>query len=589
MPGSLGNLGGVSYDIIAEDKTQAGVNSSVAGLAKVTAAFASVAAAGALVNKSTDAYDKLSQTSVLTSAKLGISITEMNDAVKSAAEANSDFVSDASEGFDLLARSGEANLGQIAEDYAVFSEIAKVAGTSTTTTIAQIVPALKAFGLEVSDAAKYEDVFTSVTRDTTLSLGEFTGFISRSALNLKALKLDITDTAAIFELLADKGIQGRQAMRVFSQAMQDQSDAIKYGEQAAKDYAEAQEELRIAQDKSAASAQEYAIRMGAAGRDVASARRLTMERRIDLLREQEDENKAYDKMAEAQTRIDSAKSNEFDVYKALGVTQEEVQGKKDLIASNTGLTERLADGIVSYETATQKQAQWMEQLSLSAGQLLDPIKDVAASVKTLSAGLAVVGTGATILKALGALGGGGALAGGAGGIAGGLGKAAAAGGLGGASAGSAGAFAASVPQGAVAEMALWGEAAAMEGSLGAGEAGMLAGGGAVPTAGAAGTSLSALALPALAGLLLGGGVTLAAEKLGLLGLTGKGAVRSAGEAYMGTDVAKAAYQSGKDVADTTKVITIGTVKLSRDYDFQAFMKDMDTYMHIKRTQRGIPT
>jgi hypothetical protein len=138
-------------------------------------------------------------------------------------------------------------------------------------------------------------------------------------------------------------------------------------------------------------------------------------------------------------------------------------------------------------------------------------------------------------------------------------------------------------------MALWGEAAAMEGSLGAGEAGMLAGGGAVPTAGAAGTSLSALALPALAGLLLGGGVTLAAEKLGLLGLTGKGAVRSAGEAYMGTDVAKAAYQSGKDVADTTKVITIGTVKLSRDYDFQAFMKDMDTYMHIKRTQRGIPT
>lgn len=586
MPGSLGNLGGVSYDIIAEDKTQQGTNSAVAGLARVTAAFASVAAASTLINKATDAYDRMSQTSVLTSAKLGISVQAMNDAVKQAARDNSDFVSETSAAYDLLARSGEKDLGQIALDYKSISEMSKVSGESVTSVAYEAIPALKAFGLEVSDISDYEDVFMSVTRDTTMSLGEFTGFISRSALNLKALKLDITDTAAIFEILNDRGIQGRQAMRVFSQAMQDQADQTKSVEKATEDYTDAQTKLKEAQDDVNLSIAEYNMRMGFAGSDVAKARQLTMERRVAELRENAKKEDLETKAAAAQSVMQSAQSAPFDVYKALGVTPEEVQDKKDLIASNKGLTDKLAAGVESYETATDKQAQAMEQMTLSAGELLDPIKDATSAVKTLSTVLTVVGTGATILQAAGAL-----KSGGAGGIAGGLGKAGSvgklAGGAGGIAeglgAGSAGAFAAGLPEGAAAEVAMGGEAFA---PMAAGEAGnfaaMAEGGALAGGGGAAGTSLGALALPALIGAGAGLGVSALLESWGLLGVTGKGAVRSAGEVVGG-----AAYGAGRETADLAKVITIGTVQLSKDYDFKQFMKDMETYQSIKRMQKGM--
>jgi hypothetical protein len=116
MLGTLGNLGGVSYDIVAEDKTGQATGSAVAGLARVTAAFAAVAAASHYITQATDAYDEMSQTSVLTSAKLGTSVGVINEAVKQAARDNKDFVSDASAAFDLLARSGEDNLDVIAQE-----------------------------------------------------------------------------------------------------------------------------------------------------------------------------------------------------------------------------------------------------------------------------------------------------------------------------------------------------------------------------------------------------------------------------------------------------------------------------------------
>jgi hypothetical protein len=109
------------------------------------------------------------------------------------------------------------------------------------------------------------------------------------------------------------------------------------------------------------------------------------------------------------------------------------------------------------------------------------------------------------------------------------------------------------------------------------EGGALAGGG-----GAAGTSLGALALPALAGIALGGGIAYGLESLGLLGVTGKGAVRSTGEVVGG-----AAYGAGRETRDVMSVVFNGGVQLSKDYDFKQFMKDIETYQSIKRMQKGM--
>lgn len=587
MPGSLGDLGGISYDIIAIDKTKEGVESSIAGIAKVTAAFAAIATASTLVNQATDAFDMLSQSTVLTADKLDVTKESVDSLVLDLADASFS-VTDMAGAVDLLARSGE-NFEDIKSIADTFKDMAEVSNQSATAVENQVIPALKAFKISVKDVGDYEDVFTSIQRDTTMSLGEFTGFISRSALTLQALGLDIKSTAAVFEVLADKGIQGRQAMRVFSQAMQEQQDLSKTTQTALEKYAQAQKDLTEVQDEASMSLEEYNIRMGYAGNNVAKARSLTMERQISLIREQKKEQEALDKASEAKANVDTAQAAEkgFDVYKALGVTKEELQSKKDIIDSNKGLTDKLADLKGSYETASAKAANALDEARIAAGGLLRPIEDATVAIKELSYVMTVASAATGVLQAAGALKGGGKLAGGAGGIAGGLGKTAAAGGAGGIAeglgVGSAGAFAQTLPSGAAAEVAMGGEAFA---PMAAGEAGnfaaMAEGGALAGGGGAAGTTAGALALPALVGAALGGAVVFGLEKAGLLGLTGKGAVRSAGEVVGGT-----AYKAGQETGDALRVVINGGVQLSKDYDFNKFMKDMETYQSIKRIQKGI--
>ena len=585
MPGSLGDLGGISYDIIAVDKTSEGVNSSIAGIARVTAAFATIATASTLINQATDAFDMLSQSTVLTADKLDVTKESVDSLVLDLADASFS-VTDMAGAVDLLARSGEKfdDIRSIAD---TFKDMAEVSGQSATAVENQVIPALKAFKISVKDVGDYEDVFTSIQRDTTMSLGEFTGFISRSALTLQSLGLDIKGTAAVFEVLADKGIQGRQAMRVFSQAMQEQQELAKTTQTAMEKYTQVQEDLTKAQDEAAMSLEEYNIRMGYAGNDVAKARSLTMERQISLIKEQKKEQEALDKASEAKANVSAAQAAEkaFDPYKALGVSKEELQSKQDLIDSNKGLTDKLADLKSGYDTASAKAANAIDEARIAAGGLLRPIEDATVAIKELSYVMTIASAATGVLQGVGALKSGGSLAGGAGGIAGGLGKTAGTGGIaGGLGKTAAGGFSAGVDATAAAEASQLAKVGTMAEGIEAQTAfeALGTGGAAAGGSGAAGTSVGALALPALIGAALGGAVVFGLEKAGLLGLTGKGAVRSAGEVVGGT-----VYKAGYETADVAKVVINGGVQLSKDYDWKQFMKDMETYQNIKRMQKGL--
>jgi len=107
-------------------------------------------------------------------------------------------------------------------------------------------------------------------------------------------------------------------------------------------------------------------------------------------------------------------------------------------------------------------------------------------------------------------------------------------------------------------------------TAGAGEAGnfaaMTEGGAMAAGGGVAETSLGALALPVAAGALLGGAVVYGMEKTGLLGLTGKGAVRSAGE-----ETGRIAYNAGRSFGDF--VLKMDNVVLSKDYALADLLND----------------
>jgi hypothetical protein len=79
------------------------------------------------------------------------------------------------------------------------------------------------------------------------------------------------------------------------------------------------------------------------------------------------------------------------------------------------------------------------------------------------------------------------------------------------------------------------------------------------------------------GLALGGAGVYGMEKAGLLGLTGPGAVRSAGAAVGG-----AVSGAGREAR-----ISIDKVLLSKDYPFEQMMADMNRYLDAQRRQAGV--
>jgi hypothetical protein len=497
---------GVAYDIIAEDKTGPGTSSAVANLAKVTAAFAAVGAAGIMIQKATDRMDELNEKSSRTAYSLGTTTKTISDLTIQTSNAHHQ-VDEVSKSLDLLSRTG-VGLEDLTSTFAQFGEMGEALGMTADTVIAEVVPAMNAFHLSMTDIGEYQDVFTHVMRNTTLDLGTFSSTVIRLSKNLDELGLGIYDVAAIFEVFAAHGIQGRAATSLFNEVITEQEKHVTSLATATQEYADAQEKVNELLHKSSDLTRDYNERVMFAGRDVKEIRRLTMDYTHDMREQNEQTTKAKGIATEKKTAMATAGAP-FDIYAAggalakAGITPEEVSARRDLIQSNKGMTDAMATEVDKYVTSAAQMQNSLDKLTLAAGDLLMPLQVIAGPLGMLGMGGAAISGLGTIGSLLG-LGGGGAAAG----------------------------------------------------------AGL--GGAALAGAGAAGAGLG---LAGVYGL----------EKTGLLGLTGPGAVRSAGAAVGG-----AVSGAGREAR-----ISIDKVLLSKDYPFEQMMADMNRYLDTQRRQAGV--
>ena len=216
---ALGSLGTVAYDIVAKDKTAVGLDSAGARARQIgKVAGAAMTGVGVGMIALTDSSKKTNAVIMQTSLQLGTSAEEMRELTL--ATANVTFpIEEVTASFDLLTRAGMTNKDEIATTATAFDTLGDAIGMNASEVTDIMIPAFNAFGLELADAGDYTDIFTHLSRNTTVELADFSSMVNYLAADLGTMDLTMQDSVAVMEALADKGIKGSAATREFRTAV----------------------------------------------------------------------------------------------------------------------------------------------------------------------------------------------------------------------------------------------------------------------------------------------------------------------------------------------------------------------------------
>lgn len=178
-------------------------------------AFTAAGAAGlALAGESRRLTAALS----VTAEQLDVNTDELRDLVLETTNVTFP-IEEVTASFDLLTRAGEENAEQMAAIATEMDTLGDAIGKPASEVTAKLVPAFKAFGIELVDTGEHVDAFTFLTRETTVGLDEFSTLMVNLAPEIETLGLELEDTIVIMAALEEKGISGAAATRAMRTAV----------------------------------------------------------------------------------------------------------------------------------------------------------------------------------------------------------------------------------------------------------------------------------------------------------------------------------------------------------------------------------
>ena len=216
---ALGSLGEISYSIVSEDKTAEGLDSAGDRARKVgKVAGAAMTGTGVAMIALTDSAKKTNAVIRQSALQLGVTAEEMRELTL--ATTNVTFpIEEVTASFDLLTRAGMRNKDEIAATATTFDTLGDAIGMSASEVTDIMIPAFDAFQIELKDAGDYTDMFTHLSRNTTVELADFSSMVNYLAADLGTMDLSMQDSVAVMEALAKKGIKGSAATREFRTAV----------------------------------------------------------------------------------------------------------------------------------------------------------------------------------------------------------------------------------------------------------------------------------------------------------------------------------------------------------------------------------
>lgn len=229
MEGSLAELFVV---LSLKDNLSGGINESTGKLTQFASSAAGVAiGVGVLsdqIGTTVDRFKTLDSAAQVTALQTGNTAEEMKVLIDGLYSADTSLEESAAL-FEALGKAGLKSTEDLKTAGDAFDSLGDAIGTPGAALVETLVPAFKAFGIEVADAAQYTDGLTTMFMTTGVSASEFGTAITRMAPKLaeNGLSMQAMETALIG--LSDKGIKGRLAMQELAKGIDESADANKDG------------------------------------------------------------------------------------------------------------------------------------------------------------------------------------------------------------------------------------------------------------------------------------------------------------------------------------------------------------------------
>ena len=325
--GSIGSLGSVSYDIVANDKTGEGTGKAkqtfVTTLGDIKGAISSIDQPIQGLAKN---YAELDSYTAQAAISTGLSADSLQGLIKELYSVDTP-LDEAGKLIIELGRAGLHTESDLRKVGTACDTLGDGIGVPADQLANMLIPAMSAFGETATDIPGKVDSIAYTLTNSQVNFSEWQRMIVTIGPDLHKMGLSIDDVNAVMMILKDRGIQGKDMLQELKKGMDDSADANKDGK---------------------ISIDEY--------------------------------------------------------YKALGITNTELDAHKKELFDATGHAEKMADAVNKIYTPTENATQAINELALGLGPLPSDISAVTGP-------LGIVSDGLLTLAALKTLGLGGILTG----------------------------------------------------------------------------------------------------------------------------------------------------------------------------------
>jgi|GEM_PF-6257190 len=229
MAGNIGSLGGVSFDILAENKTAQALEEARSNF---------VITAGDIMKSIDSVASKLAEFDEMNAnlnADLGVTALTLGMDAETlrgwANEASSttDPIEEMAAAIDVLARAGIRNHDSMMSTLGDFDLLADAVGESTDKLTSDLIPAFRALNIPLTDVGDYVDRLAYTFNATNIPADEFSSVMQRMGPELGRAGVSLDDVTTLLVLLKDRGYEGRNAMQELTSATGKSADANKDG------------------------------------------------------------------------------------------------------------------------------------------------------------------------------------------------------------------------------------------------------------------------------------------------------------------------------------------------------------------------
>lgn len=210
------------------DEMSKGIEGATTGISGFTTAAAGAAIgagelAGTLAN-SANAYNTLDSAAKVLALQTGNNDKEMQNLINTLYSADTS-LEEAAGTFSALGQAGVTSVSDLEKVGAAFDTLADAVGVPGDSLTTQLIPAFKAFGVELTDAPDKIDGLATLFQKTNVDVGDFSRTIQRMGPDLSKMGLTMEDVETALVAMSEAGYTGRGMMSELSSAVTSAKDA----------------------------------------------------------------------------------------------------------------------------------------------------------------------------------------------------------------------------------------------------------------------------------------------------------------------------------------------------------------------------